>query len=166
MLDGNYSINDVAVLTLRNPIQPNNDIQYAVLNPNNFIGIHDVIAYGWGLTQFEGVESKKLLKIRMETLSNDECYESVVEHTEMLDTTIEDLNVICAKALGRGVCFGDSGGPLTLPDGSLIGIIITNTDKCLEGDSSHFSRIHAHLNFIQTAMQRAETFVMQSNVQN
>ncbi|KAI2801685.1 Trypsin-like serine protease [Blomia tropicalis] len=166
MLDGNYSINDVAVLTLRNPIQPNSDIQYAVLNPNNFIGIHDVIAYGWGLTQFEGVESEKLLKIRMETLSNDECYESVVEHTDMLDTTIEDLNVICAKALDRGVCFGDSGGPLTLPDGSLIGIIATNTENCLDGDQVIFARIHAHLNFIQTAMQRAETFVMQSNVQN
>ncbi|KAJ6222276.1 hypothetical protein RDWZM_000821 [Blomia tropicalis] len=155
----NYHYNDVAVLTLRNPIQPNNDIQYAVLNPKNFIGRYDVIAYGWGLTQLDGVKSEELLKIRMKTVSNYKCYQLVVNHTEMPDTSIIDLKVICAKALNKGVCLGDSGGPLTLPDGSLIGIITSHSSKCLEGDPSHFARIYSYLNFIQPAMQRAETFV-------
>ncbi|KAJ6222278.1 hypothetical protein RDWZM_000823 [Blomia tropicalis] len=153
-----YSYNDLAVLTLENPIQENNDIQYAVLNPHNFIGRFDVTAYGWGRTQFSGINSENLLKIKMKTVSNDECYESVFEHAGRPNTSILGLKVICAKALNCGVYMGDSGGPLVLPDETLFGIISSYSTKCLEGEPSHFARIFAYSNFIHEAMQRAETF--------
>ena len=158
MMVHGYSYNDLAVLTLENSIQPNNDIQYAVLNPNNFIGRFDVIAYGWGLTQFGGMNSENLLKIRMKTVSNDECYKSVSKHAGTPDTSILDLKVICAKALNCGVSIGDSGGPLIRPDETLIGIISSYSTRCLDGDPSHFTRVYAYSNFIHKAMQRAETF--------
>ena len=159
MMFHDFSYNDIAVLTLKDSIQPNNDIQYAVLNPKNIIGRYDVVAYGWGATQFNGVQSEQLLKFRLKTINNYECYKSFFRYADKPDTSILDLKVICAKTLNKGVCSGDSGGPLTLPNGSLIGIISSYAPRCLIGDPSYFSRIYAYLNFIQTAMQRAETFV-------
>ncbi|KAJ6222275.1 hypothetical protein RDWZM_000820 [Blomia tropicalis] len=154
---GKFTYKDIAVLTLKNPIQPNNDIQYAVLHPNNIIGRYDVIAYGWGRTEIDGSHSERLLKIRLKTISNYECYKDFFKPFENPDSTILDLKIICAKAVNRSTTFGDSGGPLTLMDGNLVGIISCGKRK--HDKPIYFTRIYSYLNFIRTAMQRAETFV-------
>ncbi|KAJ6222274.1 hypothetical protein RDWZM_000819 [Blomia tropicalis] len=156
---GRFTYNDIAVLTLKNPIQPNNDIQYAVLHPNNIIGRYDVIAYGWGLTHINGPYSERLLKVRLKTINNYECYKHFFEPFENPDSTILDLKIICAKAVNRSTTFGDSGGPLTLMNGNLIGIISCGKRKYDNDKPIYFTRIYSYLNFIRTAMQRAETFV-------
>ncbi|KAJ6222273.1 hypothetical protein RDWZM_000818 [Blomia tropicalis] len=156
---GRFTYNDIAVLTLKNPIQPNNDIQYAVLHPNNTIGRYDVIAYGWGRTGINGTNSERLLKVRLKTINNYECYKQFFKKFENPDSTILGLKVICAKAVNRSTTFGDSGGPLTLMNGNLIGIISCGKRKYDNDEPVIFTRIYSYLNFIQTAMQRAETFV-------
>ncbi|KAJ6217070.1 hypothetical protein RDWZM_008227 [Blomia tropicalis] len=137
---GRYTYNDIAVLTLKNPIQPNNDVQYAVLHTRNIIGRYDVIAYGWGVPQIGGPRSEKLAD-------------------DTPDTSILDLKIICAKALNRSTSPGDSGGPLTLPNGNLVGIISCTVLQALTNIPACFVRIYSYLNFIRTAMQSAETFV-------
>ena len=110
-----FSDNDVAVLTLEDSVQPNNDIQYAVLNPNNFVGRYDVIAYGWGITQFNGDKSERLLKIRLTTLNNDKCYKMFFNWVDVPNTSIQDFKVLCTEGLIRGMVHGDSGGPSFKP---------------------------------------------------
>ena len=157
---GRYTYNDIAVLTLKNPIQPNNDVQYAVLHTRNIIGRYDVIAYGWGVPQIGGPRSEKLLKTRLKTISNYECYKRFFKRADDTpDTSILDLKIICAKALNRSTSPGDSGGPLTLPNGNLVGIISCTVLQALTNIPACFVRIYSYLNFIRTAMQSAETFV-------
>ncbi len=69
-------------------------------------------AIGWGQTGTEGEDTDILKRTTLPIITNDECgkvagarFGSITER------------VICAGAerLGRGVCFGDSGGPLLVP---------------------------------------------------
>ena len=86
---------------------------------------------GWGQTE-EGVGSNDLLRVELPIISNTEC----ANIAGIFFGGIGD-RTICAggNRLAKGVCFGDSGGPLMVPYGDSwaeIGIasFLVNFDQC------------------------------------
>lgn len=102
---------DVALLKLEEPlltprIYVQEPIQWAYSEPGD-----TATAIGWGQTE-EGEGSRYLLKTRVPIISNRKCDEIAGIYFSAITP-----RVICAGdlRLNRGVCYGDSGGPLMVP---------------------------------------------------
>lgn len=80
----------------------------------------------------------------MSTLTNDDCRRRSSSDLPHLFYN----GTLCAFARkNQGVCFGDSGGPLTA-NGQLIGIVSWST-RCARGAPDGFVRVSVFLNWIQ-----------------
>ena len=70
---------------------------------------------------------------------------------------IEESNMICAHALGKGACTGDRGSPLMTADSqSLVVIGIASWGKgCGEGFPDVYARVTSVLLWIEKEMKRS-----------
>ncbi|EFN89213.1 Chymotrypsin-1 [Harpegnathos saltator] len=135
--------NDIAIITLKWPIEVNAyqgpiplaDLDYATGNYRGTVS-------GWGKTS-ENSRSASLYLQWMETnvLSTERC---MSEHTDP-QTTVRH---ICAlEKSGKGICNGDSGGPLIV-NGQLCGVVSWGV-PCAMGISDVFTNIYHYLPFIK-----------------
>lgn len=108
--DSWYVLNDVATIILETPLVFNQYVQPIVLaevNAPSFVGFSTFVT-GWGRTANDAPTSAVLRGVENKVLANSICEEiygapAINEHT------------ICIETIGgRGVCSGDSGGPLTV----------------------------------------------------
>lgn len=118
--------NDICLLKLAEPLEYNDNIQPVCLpTQGNYDVTGDKVeATGWGTTSSGGSLARRLQKVSLPVITNEEC--STAYNRE----TIFDSQ-ICAGDLANGgidSCQGDSGGPLVHmgADGSYVQVGITS----------------------------------------
>ena len=101
-------------------------------------------AIGWGRTSTSGSISPQLKQLEMEIISNDDCSTTLAD--DVTDATI------CAGVRGQpeGLCSGDSGGPLLVPDTHgwvQAGIVSFGVFTCVLPEA--FARVSALVDFVR-----------------
>lgn len=102
---------------------------------------------GWGRVTPNGGISTVLLEVNIPIIPNDSC--ALVMEGSGRGPIIESQ--ICAGRLGADSCNGDSGGPLTVSNGSqrvLVGVVSYGPKQCGNGDPAIYTRVSSHLDWI------------------
>jgi secreted trypsin-like serine protease len=138
--------NDIAVLRLSQSVTFTNCIRpftLAAANSGTFAG-QNALASGWGRTTQNGGVSPNLMWVELPIITNAVC-------AQTFGTNIIIASTICARApAGRGTCNGDSGGPLTLRNGIVIGVVsFVSSRGCAVGDPSGYARVSSFRNWIR-----------------
>lgn len=113
--------NDISMLFLEWPLQMSSKIgviglpeEYEHIAEGTFLKVA-----GWGRTSEFGTSTDYLMATTMPVIERDRCNEMLGHVAEVTDS------MICTgfEKGGTDACFGDSGGPLTLSNKTLIGIV-------------------------------------------
>ncbi len=136
---------DIAVLRLERPL----------LRPRSFLQTPDQEALstpgtlatviGWGLTE-SGSSSLELLRADLPIITNQECNDIVGDSYGLITA-----NSICAGgvAIGKGPCYGDSGGPLLVPhEGGWVQVGIVSFGRECGGVPGVFARVSTLLAWV------------------
>lgn len=140
-------LNDVGTILLPTPLTFNEFVQPSILEPpstNTFVGFTSR-ATGWGRVADGGATSTVLRGVDNVILPNSVCAETYG------NVAINDATICIDTTGGRGVCNGDSGGPLTVVDGQQIQVGIASfvhSSGCQSGLPHVFERVAAHLTWI------------------
>ncbi|XP_056640963.1 transmembrane protease serine 9-like [Diorhabda sublineata] len=127
--------NDIALVKLSQSARLNNYVNLVKISSDSdtYVGKTATIL-GWGATEFTSI-SNILKKVEVTVLSNDDCkftnnvYNSVIQNTHL-----------CTSGVGtKGICDGDSGGPLII-DNIQIGVASFGASDCA-GTPSVFTRV-------------------------
>ena len=130
---------DAALATLSQPL----DFSQPGVRPAVLVGAGQLTppgtalrVSGWGDTTGGGDYPEALHAADLFAVSDADCqatYGSDLDPTTML----------CAIAPGKDSCAGDSGGPLTLTDGTLIGLVSWGPDPCADpsGDAGVYTEL-------------------------
>jgi len=115
------------------PIQLNNDSSVPASNEK-------VVALGFGRTKEDGPIPKTLQQVKMFSVSAGKCRKTYRNH-------LFPETMVCAyRAHMKGVCNGDSGGPL-LYKGKQVGIVSWGLETCAK-DPAVFTRVSAGYDWI------------------
>lgn len=85
-----------------------------------------------------------LKEAELKVITNEDC-------RSLIDGALFDTQ-LCAGVEGgyRGYCRYDSGGPLTLPDGTLIGIISNGILSCSDSERPNvFTKVSRYIDWIE-----------------
>lgn len=140
-------LNDVGTILLPTPLTFNQFVQASRLEPastKTFVG-YASRATGWGRVADGGATSAVLRGVDNTILPNSVCAETYG------NVAINDATICIQTTGGRGVCNGDSGGPLTVVDGHQIQVGIASfvhSSGCQSGLPHVFERVAAHLTWI------------------
>lgn len=114
---------------------------------SSFLGPNEVaVASGWGFTAVDGPKANALQFLHFKTITNEECLELIPEE----DKHSVHKGSLCITQLGqgRGICSGDSGGPLTVND-ELVGVASWVSSYCGSDDPDVYTRVSDYLNWIE-----------------
>ena len=125
---------DAAVATLK---APGLDLSGPDVQPAALIGAGEltppdtpVRVSGWGLTAQDPPEFPDVLQsVDLFTVSDEDC-------ANALGSAIDAPTMLCAGDLGKDSCDGDSGGPLSLMNGTLVGLVSFGSDPCADPDGT------------------------------
>lgn len=110
--------NDVALLFLDSPVEPNESIQTVCLPPQDMVFNHETcFASGWGKDVFgkAGTYQVILKKIDLPVVPNDQC-QTALRTTRLGAKFNLHKSFICAGGVpGKDTCKGDGGSPLVCP---------------------------------------------------
>ncbi|XP_069676163.1 venom serine protease 34-like [Periplaneta americana] len=119
--DTKTHLNDIALVHVGADILFNGIVGPACLpfrfTRETFVG-RTVVALGWGVTKFEGVNSNVLQKVGLTVVNDRDCFRMYQGMTSS--------DQICTYAQGKDACQNDSGGPILLIDNNrvyLVGVI-------------------------------------------
>lgn len=84
---------------------------------------------GWGLTEAD-LYPPELRATDLLTVSDGDCA------SFYSPGDVDAATMLCAIAPGRDSCSGDSGGPLTAADGTLLGLVSWGADPCASSDGA------------------------------
>jgi plasminogen len=133
---------DIAVLSIDPPITYSN-IAQPVCFPNRDVYVGEMaLLSGWGQTMGTGWDNE-LKQAFIPVISNDECRQMI---------NVVSPNMLCTgyPQGGHGVCFGDSGGPLSVRDGNKwiqIGIVSWTAGRCNHPRTlSGYARVRQYMN--------------------
>ncbi|KAJ9590906.1 hypothetical protein L9F63_016063 [Diploptera punctata] len=134
--------NDIALLKLASPIVYSS-VQQPIALPSQgetTAAGTAVVASGWGYTSYPSwTLPNNLQKVSLTAVSNSECQAA---HSGTIYTTS-----ICASGgTGKGVCNGDSGGPLAA-NGKVVGIVSWGR-PCAVGVPDVYTRVSEYLDWI------------------
>ncbi|KAJ6222280.1 hypothetical protein RDWZM_000825 [Blomia tropicalis] len=149
MLDHNGDeINDIAILILDQIIIPSKDVGYAKLPEYNFNDKRTVTVYGWAGDDLYEHLSPTLRKTEMIARPTWQCVN--INLTQC--SSVRDCKIICATSKFSGANSGDSGGPVFLPNKTLVGIILAgfenNSFESPFWEENKFVRVFHRLDFI------------------
>ena len=119
-IDG-IPVNDIAILVLNDEISKVYNVEYARLPTYEFDGDFSVSVYGWGNVAEGGPASNYLLETTMDTMITSDCVRMWFPGCR----SIEKCKIICAISVFNGSGAGDSGGPVVLHDGTVVGIVMS-----------------------------------------
>lgn len=137
--------NDIGLIRVAEKIIFNDRIQPVTLNPGFSTG-SDVVLVGWG-HNIEGTDKDAdvLQEVIARVANLSECWKTYPTMT---------ANNICTFAeAGKGLCYGDAGGPL-LWNGAQIGILSTS-HTCGLGDPDIHTRVSKYMDFITSIVNSA-----------
>lgn len=108
--------NDIAILALDRPFQGNQYVKPIPLPSQNQESSGDALASGWGKTWLLERQSSNLKSLTVTIIPQFWCQ---VAHRHIARTIYNSM--LCAGGGGaRGVCHGDSGGPLKAQNGNYL----------------------------------------------
>ncbi|KAI2801691.1 Serine protease 55 [Blomia tropicalis] len=144
--------NDLAFLTLSEPIPKNGDVKYAKINyHHDLLGSHKVWVYGWKGAHFEKPDLKSMIKVKMTTYYSDRCLNPDYAEQRWRKLIKPNMKILCATGNSRQLCDGPTGGAVTLPNGKLAGIV---TSLCYNSiDVNRFINIYFFKRFIQNSLK-------------
>lgn len=123
---------DAALATLSQPLDLSGpEARPAVLvGPGELTGVGVVTRVsGWGLTEAD-LYPPELRVTDLLTVGDADC------GTSYNPGDVDPPTMLCAIAPGRDSCSGDSGGPLTAVDGTLLGLVSWGSDPCASSDGA------------------------------
>ncbi|KAJ8961852.1 hypothetical protein NQ318_021469, partial [Aromia moschata] len=112
-VSGRY--HDIGLIELDRNVKPTRHVSFACLDTVRAHKEPQMIATGWGRTEFSGRTSTHLLKINLDTVSIDQCqrfYQGA--RREVPRGVVDDLQLCAGGKPDQDTCQGDSGGPLQL----------------------------------------------------
>lgn len=123
-----YNVNDIAILVLSEPLKFDNNTQKILLISREVKNGEEAYVSGWGVTDNNRQQSETLKALRVHVGRGFGCW--------LLGLLADTICVKTPNA--EGICFGDSGGPLTI-QGYLAGVasFITGS-KCGTDESPMF----------------------------
>ena len=121
-MTGKETVNDIAILILDKSIKPTKDVGYAKLAGFDFNDQQTVIVYGWSGSDFYEPSNPILRKTEMIVRPAWEC----VKLNKIECPSVSNCRIMCAAGKFWGPAAGDSGGPVFLPDNTLVGIVSSN----------------------------------------
>ncbi|XP_031355690.1 chymotrypsin-1-like [Photinus pyralis] len=142
------NIFDLAILKVAKPFIFNKLVAPIPLDMNGTGGGVTCIASGWGITRQNGSVSHDLLFTDVKTITNEEC----VKLQPYPSRRIYKSHLCTSTAQGKGVCEGDSGGPLAC-DGVLSGLTSWGW-PCARGPPDCFFRISLFIEYIKFYMDQ------------
>ncbi|CRL05180.1 CLUMA_CG018056, isoform A [Clunio marinus] len=158
---------DIAVIKMAQSVSFTKNVKPACLYTTKETKESSAIASGWGYTEYSGTPSSRLMKVRLNILSNNLCAQTYAEE----DIPITD-NQICAGILsgGRDTCQGDSGGPIqvVLGDNKCLSHIVGLTSFGIacgaRNAPSVYTRVSSYLDWIEKIVwnQRTQNDQVQS----
>ncbi|KAF7993879.1 hypothetical protein HCN44_011148 [Aphidius gifuensis] len=136
--------NDIALITLEKPLVFSGSIKPINL-PKKDIPLNSVVtASGWGATDYPNTKlPKQLQKVELKIVDNKVCQDS---HK----IKIYPEQVCASGGEGKGVCVGDSGGPI-IANNELVSIISWGR-PCAKGVPDVGTRVFNYLSWIENAM--------------
>jgi len=155
--------NDLAIIYLAREIQFTASINRACLpQPNTAYDNTAVVAAGWGAEQNNGRTTTRPKHVDLTTMSNQICNSKLTGQPlfgwQMVVGAVTE-NMICATGDRKGICNGDSGGPLMVKgdEKTVIGVSSwTPKDPgCNENGNSPsvFARVTSQLDWIRDKAQ-------------
>ncbi|GLV36695.1 Serine Protease Immune Response Integrator [Carabus blaptoides fortunei] len=107
-------------------------IMTSVSSIDEQIGTDKAVATGWGLLEFSGERSEKLMKVELDLYTNEECseyYKDKVGSRKLPEGITGTMICSGGKTEAKSTCQGDAGGPLQILRGgkpnvyNIIGVI-------------------------------------------
>jgi len=138
--NGNTIINDVALIFVSQAMTPGANAQIIVLVEPGYQPSEGTLltTSGWGLTSGGGPLSPDLRQVTKAALTKAACtsrYQGI--------NAIHD-SMVCAFSTGKSACNGDSGGPLTNPQGQQCGIVSWGMSNCLT-----YPTVYGHIGYLR-----------------
>lgn len=100
------------------------------------------VVSGWGKTSNPGLASNQLQALTVTILSNSDC--------KQYSAGLPASTICTLSPVGKGVCMGDSGGPLTAYN-QIIGIVSYGT-PCALGYPDVYTSVYDHLAWINNSV--------------
>ncbi|XP_037823309.1 seminase-like [Lucilia sericata] len=141
---------DIAVLVLSKPMKGANISTIELCKTNCNAG-DELSVYGWGQID-EDNETNQLRTVNVPVVEQKKC-------RDMFEGDIEITNaMLCAGDLmGKGACFGDSGGPAVFND-QVCGVVSWGSD-CAHKDLPHvYANVMYAREFIDEIMNKYESY--------
>jgi len=157
----NNADNDFAIIYLAREIQFSDTINQACL-PQPFTAYDNtaVVAAGWGAEKNNGMGTTRPKHVDLTTMSNQVCNSKITgqplfgwQWVQVVGGVTE--NMICATGMRKGICDGDSGGPLMVKGDENIVIGVSSWGPADPGCNMHgespsvFARVTSQLNWIK-----------------
>ncbi|KAJ8665343.1 hypothetical protein QAD02_007005 [Eretmocerus hayati] len=140
----NTYLNDIAIITVNEPIVFN-EYQQKVQLPSKDVqtGVEAVIT-GWGLTHPSYNQlAKQLQKTSSRLVASSQCQRK-------FPLALRNIQVCAVQKRGVGVCSGDSGGPL-VSNGTLVGIA-SFVIECGKGYPDVYTNVFPHSEFLKSTI--------------
>ncbi|XP_032671105.1 serine protease 53-like [Odontomachus brunneus] len=136
--------NDIAVLTLASPMSFNSQqVSIPLASKDYANGKNHAIVSGWGQLGANSGSPTMLQYVDVRMLSYDECQE---------DHPSTSFKQICTyNSYGKGLCMGDSGGPLIFND-QLVGVVSWGI-PCAVGRTDVFTSVYYYRDWIRECQQ-------------
>jgi len=154
--------NDIAVLLLKDELTFSDNVTSVFLPKDDLQNPEEgteVIAAGWGLTDYYGEMSDTLQKVTLNIKGLDECANLYGKDTSQTHD-IGPHNLCTLNQDKKDACQGDSGGPLMLEkDSKLIQVGITSWGEGC-GDPNHpgvWTNVMHELKWLRETMKKAES---------
>jgi len=153
--------NDFAIIYLAREIQFSGTINRACLpRPDTIYDNTAVVAAGWGAEKNNGMGTTRPKHVDLTTMSNQVCNSKITgqplfgwQWVQVVGGVTE--NMICATGMRKGICDGDSGGPLMVKGDENIVIGVSSWGPADPGCNMHgespsvFARVTSQLNWIK-----------------
>ncbi|XP_011706676.1 PREDICTED: trypsin-1-like [Wasmannia auropunctata] len=139
-------VNDIALLKVQTPFIKSVTVRPIPLPPRgHVVKANDVaVVSGWGRLWKGGPTTTKLQRVNILIVGQDNCWNIYAR---------KGLNIypthVCAhdSSANKGICFGDSGGPLTV-DGKLVGLVSWSIDCANTAYPGVYTRVVSYLDWI------------------
>ncbi|XP_044749825.1 uncharacterized protein LOC123310423 [Coccinella septempunctata] len=150
---------DIAILQLHDSIRVTSFVKPACLFVERDIDEYsEITATGWGITEFAGEPSSKLIKVRLKIIGNEKCRQQYVKSGDWSE--IDDENQVCAGSADEGkimdTCQGDSGGPLQVTNYTnskhymIMGVTSFGKACGIVNSAGVYTRVSSYLSWIES----------------